>query len=113
LQKVFVESFPAFAAYWDSNCNLHRDGDTWTVHGLRSEFSHFFERHWNEASESILLALFARIEQIIAADPDDRDDVANALCTCFLENLAQTTAGTAIIPFLGPASRRYFADWNG
>lgn len=112
LHRMPVKFFPAFAAVWDSDRNLHRDVNQWTVHGLCVAFSAFFAEQWSETSALVLSDLFNRIETVVAADPDDQDPVANALCTCFLENIAQTDAGSASAPFMGPASRRSFDRWD-
>jgi len=112
LLKAIVGLYPSFSAQWESTDNLSRNGDDFTPHGLCSEFSSFFQSQALPLSEFAARALYQRIEQIIAADQRKTDPVANALCTCFLENIAHTAAGEASIPFMGKESRAFFRHWH-
>lgn len=56
--------------------------------------------------------LFNRIEELVASDANDNNAVANALCTCFLEGIACTPAGSASLPFMGAATLDYFQQWH-
>ena len=111
LLSLFVQHFPEFQARWDSPANLHREGPSFTAHGLCAEFSTHFIECTSPQSEAVA-SFFATIEEIIAKDPLDEDLTANALCTCFLENIAQTIAGRESIQYMGPASKKYFDSWN-
>ncbi len=111
LHKLLVSLFPGFQSQWDAPGNLHREGNSFTPHGLCAEFSSFY-RAQKELSQEASANLFIAIEQVVSADPNDQDPVANALCTCFLENIAKTEAGEASIPFMGSVSATYFEFWH-
>ena len=112
LRRLLVSLFPAFQSQWDAPDNFHRDGEDFTPHGLCSEFSSFFVAEGLPVDETTARQLFTAIEPIVASDPNDKNPVANALCTCFLENIASTNVGEASIRFMGPASRKYFEFWH-
>jgi hypothetical protein len=112
LRGLLVGLFPAFQEQWDQGDNLHRDGDAFTPHGLCSAFSSFYVGQELPLYEPVAKRLFAAIEQVVSADADDKDPVANALCTCFLENIANTSVGEASAQIMGPASRKYFEFWH-
>ena len=104
--------YPPFEQCWNADENLHRDGDDFTAHGVCSAFSSFFQDHALPLNRPAVELLYGTIEQIVAGDPTDNDPVANALCTCFLENISHTQAGEASIPYMGPASRKFFDYWH-
>jgi hypothetical protein len=83
-----------------------------TPHAVCSQFSTFYRNRVTDFAAPEAVALFDMIEVIAAADPDDTDPVANALLTCFLENISATPAGEASIPLMGPRSRRFFLGWH-
>jgi hypothetical protein len=113
LVDLFVELFPQFRRAWDDeNNNMNRNGDDFTAHGVCAEFSHFYIENGLGADSSKLDRLFEKIEEIVACDPEDKDPVANALCTCFLENIAQTPAGEGSIGFMRPESLKFFRFWH-
>jgi hypothetical protein len=112
LLKFLVELYPQFELYWDAESNLHRDGDEFTAHGLCSEFSSFFQDQALPLNGPVTESLYEMIKKIAAADPDDNDPVANALFTCFLENISYTQAVDMSLPYMGPISRRFFGYWH-
>lgn len=112
LRNLLVELYPAFRSQWESAVNLNREGQAFTPHGLCSEFSSFFVEQSLPLNELAAASLFREVEHLVASDPSDKDPVSNALCTCFLENIAQTPVGQASVPFMGPASLRYFEFWH-
>jgi hypothetical protein len=114
LLELLIELFPRFRAQWDDEeNNLSRQGDDFTAHGICAEFSSFFIKQGFSAGPLTIGKLFNKIEELVANDPEDHDPVANALCTCFLENIAQTEAGEKSLVLMGPASRKYFEHWHG
>jgi len=114
LLDVLTDLFPRFRGQWDDlENNMHRNDDEFTPHGICAEFSSYFFEHCASATDETLVRLFAVIEREVASDLQDSDAVANALCTCFLENIAQTQAGNRCVPFMGPASRDFFEHWHG
>lgn len=40
------------------------------------------------------------------------EDVSNAACTCFLENIAGEVQLADVSKYLGPESREFFDQWN-
>ena len=103
--------FPAFSATLADSLFKRNDG-RFTPHGLCAEFSHFYCDHFADLGLAEKVELFRIVETIVAADPCDRNPLANALCTCFLENISCTEAGEASRPLMGPSSRAYFDPWH-
>ena len=112
LVTLFENHYPNFRERWKSDGNVHRDGDAYTAHGVCAEFADFFIEHALRMEPERAEALFRIIESHIANDPTDKDVTANALCTCFLENIAQTEAGEAFKGSMRPVSRKYFEVWH-
>jgi hypothetical protein len=113
LLEFLVDLFPAFRRQWDDEeNNMNRNGDDFTAHGVCAEFSSFYVLHCAAADPAIVSRLFAKIEELVVGDPTDQDPVANAICTCFLENIAQLPAGEMSVRFMGPETRTFFAHWH-
>jgi hypothetical protein len=107
-----VSVFPDFERRWESGDNCSKEGDGYTVHGVCVEFTHYYRQSHKALTNSQKKSLFDFIEECIANDPNDKDQLANALCTCFLENIAGEEPGEASAAFMGKASRTYYAQWN-
>ncbi len=113
LLNFLIELFPEFRAQWDDeHNNMHRNGDDFTAHGVCAEFSSFYIAKGLTASPTNLGSLFQQIEKLVTNDPEDLDPVANAVCTCFIENIADLDVGEKSIPFMGLNSRRFFSHWH-
>lgn len=110
---VLLHEFPEFGSFWNAEDNDHREGEAWTEHGLWSCFAEFLYDGHVVLTGARFERLFAKIERVVARDPNDEDVMANAMCTCFLENLAKTPAGSELREYMGPKSRRYFDAWDG
>lgn len=121
----FIEIAPEFADEWNFKHNYSiRDDGTFTLHGVCSQFSYYFtsqeffkepslvERTGHpDISLSNLKRLFDFIEKNIYIYEVD-NDLDNALCTCFLENIAKSKAGDYARQFMGKKSQRYYDLWN-
>jgi hypothetical protein len=83
-----------------------------TPHAVCSTFTDFYLREPIDYAAAQTSELFATIELIAAADPYDADPVANALFTCFLENISSTAAGEASRPLMGEQSLSFFIGWH-
>ena len=112
LLEFFVSLFPDFEIVWKSEDNLFREGRDYTFHGLCAKFGQYFQEDFCSFSEHQLTKLFRRIEEIIESDKNGKNNLSNAVCTCFLENLAQTETGNFTKKYLGKASKKYFDYWN-
>lgn len=113
LLNFLVDLFPPFRKQWDDeHNNMNRTGDDFTAHGVCAEFSSFYIAHGLAADPSTLDRLFKKLEALVVGDPDDKDPAANAVCTCFLENIAQLPAGEKSIRYMGPETRKFFAHWH-
>jgi hypothetical protein len=111
LTSLLLSLFPGFAQYWDTE-DIHRENDrSFTSHGLMSSFTHYFRSNWQHVSSESLTVFGDEIEKIVAADPNDESEVANAICTCFLENIAGAEAGTALEPYLGKECKVFYDHW--
>jgi hypothetical protein len=112
LLNFFISLYPHFSEWWDAENNYSRRGDEFTVHGVCNEFSQFYQEQTLPLEPNITRSLFEKIEQIVAADLKTGDSTANALYTCFLENISHTDVGEASIPYMGIVSRELFDPWH-
>ena len=111
LLEYFISAFPDFETTWNSERNYFLEGDSFTPHGICAEFSHYFIEHSREFSKEQLKDFFNTIEDLIV-DSEPRSEIDNALCTCFLENIAQTESGEFAKQFMGKRSTKFFDYWN-
>lgn len=112
LLDFLLTQFPAFIGCWEAKDNDYLDGGEFTAHGLCTVFGGFFAARVEKFDEESLKKLFAFIESAILADPEDESEVANALCTCFLEDIAGEEEGEIALPFMSDATRAYFTQWH-
>lgn len=110
LTDFLVALYPLFKPRWDDS--LFREGSGFTYHGVCSEFSHFFKELSLPLNPISSRILFQEIERVLANQSTNYGDLANAWCTCFLENIASTTSGAASIPNMGPSSLSFFKEWH-
>ena len=111
LLEFFISVFTKFETSWKSERNNFIDKNVFTAHGACAEFSHYFKEHFNEFSDDQLKTFFSSIEDLIV-DSEPRTEIDNALCTCFLENIAQTESGELAKQFMGKHSAKFFDYWN-
>jgi len=103
--------FPSFEAAWNSENNYSRDEDVFTSHEICAEFSIYFKENYTGFSNEQLKTLFDKVEKLIE-DSEPSSEIDNALCTCFLENIAQTESGNLAQQFMGKRSKKFFDYWN-
>lgn len=109
--KFFLSLFPEFEKYWDSEGDIYRDGEDFNIYGVCSVFSWYFRDNYLEFSQKNLTTLFQKIEEVLS---DEKElDAANALCTCFLENIAGEEVGRFSREFMGSKSKEFFDFWHG
>ncbi len=96
---VFLDS--DFENMWNSNdnYNVHEDGSS-TICGVLNEFTQYLSSSNDAESKPYLEELFNFVERHV----DDKTDLGGALRTCFLEDLAHTTVGGQLEPFMGSRS---------
>ena len=111
LLKFFTLVFPDFNEVWNSEENYSRDKNVFTSHGVCAEFSHYFIENYITFSIEQLKSLFNKIEELIG-NSEAENEIDNALCTCFLENIAQTESGNLAKQFMGKRSKEFFDYWN-
>lgn len=112
LRLRLLHLFPDFAGQLVDALGRQDDG-SFTPCGLMSEFGTYVRTRIEDFDSEALVDAFALFETIAAADPNDRDPVANAVFTCFLENIAGTQAGEAARHLMGPACAKFFVGWHG
>lgn len=110
LLKFFVSLCPEFEKYWDSEGDIYREGDDYTIYGVCSVFSWYYRDNYSEFSHRNLNTLFQKIEEVVS--DENELDAANALCTCFLENIAGEEVGRFSREFMGSKSKEFFDYWN-
>lgn len=103
--------FPDFKLKWDDPENYFKEDDgSFTVCGVFAEFSHHVRRQFDEMSEETKWSLFRYIENCISGKT--MDDLSNAVCTCFLENLAGENFSARLRSYMGRRSLEYFKQWD-
>lgn len=109
LFSLFIRCCPGFEAHWRSSRNL-ANGQEGDPHALCLEFCSFYIDYAATRAPEGARELFATVEGVIASDPNDKDDVANALCKCFLEPLIGFPAAERSREFFGPTTLEYFTE---
>ena len=113
LLQRFINFAPDFKNRWDSEHNYHRNDDgSSTLHGVCGEFSSFYRETYMTWSDATLNELFEFIEWNLVEPEAEETLLDNALCTCFLENIASEPCGQAAKPFMGRKSRAFFDQWH-
>ncbi len=111
LESLLISIFPGFQQYWDKeDINREEDG-TFTPHGIMSSFFFYYKENYKNFSADMLRKFGNEIEKIVASDPNDTSDVANAICTSFLEMIAGEEEGKVIEPYLGKACKEFYSQW--
>ena len=112
-KEILVSFFPSFEGYWDKeDINREEDG-SFTAHGLLSAFFFFYKENYTGFQESTLRIFASKLEDIVAADPNNESDVANAICTSFLELLDQRQEGKILEKYLGSECASYLRTMRG
>ncbi|WP_226662456.1 hypothetical protein [Microbulbifer aggregans] len=99
-----VAIFPGFEESWKNEDIYREDDGSFTEHSLMACLTDFYRNHFKLYTKSQCIAFSQLMEGIVAPDPDDSDLLANAICTCFLENIAGDKEGEFLRPFLGKLS---------
>lgn len=110
-KNTLVDLFPEFESYWESEDNIYKH-DQFNIHSVTLCFCEYFKFNYKKFTEQQMSRLFEFVEKWVSKDPDDKLLVSNALCTCFLENIAQSEAGDASKKYLGKDSLEYFKKWE-
>jgi len=111
LRDWLVRLFPDFALVFVDNYQYPPD-EVLTSHRVCSAFTDYYRTRIPSFTAPEVIELFRATEVILAADARDGDTIANALCTCFLENVSCTDQGHAGRPLMGPQSLRFFDGWH-
>ena len=109
--------FPYFDRYWRTN-NGHLDENGWSdtpYHALFAEFSHYFRDNIKALDDAKIQQFCDYIEQFVrdARDTATDEDIDNATCTCFLENIGGDAMENKLRCYLGPKSLRFHTNWHG
>jgi hypothetical protein len=114
LLENLVQIAPEFLSVWDNENNLFIDEDgSFSVHGVFTEYSSFIRDNFGLLDENRRKKLFDYIEECVTTDIHSEIGVSNAVCTCFLQNLAgEGTLSNTILNYLGVESKKYFDKWN-
>lgn len=112
-RDALIGLFPAFREYWDDE-DVHREADgSFTAHGLLSSVLFFFRGNYRSLEGTSIERLAEVLEAVVSGDPDDRSDVANAICTSFLELLDENREGGVLEPHLGGHCSRFVVAMRG
>lgn len=111
LEKMLT-LFPEFQRDWDESLFRSESG-VFTLHGLFSEFSHFVPDHFGKMSNEKRRELFNFIESCTRSEDELYNELDEAVCTCFLENIAgEPPLSDEMRSYMGHNSRTYFDFWN-
>ena len=80
-----------------------------SIHGVFSEFSSYFRNNMQILQNPKLRELFRLIELTFRTV----DAVNDAVCTCFLENIAGESFSDVIKPYLGTNSFEFYKKYDG
>lgn len=98
---------PEFSERWHSDDSLFNEDNESTIHGVFAEFSHIVIEQLQRETLENKPELFSFIESIVVKNDND----SNAVCTCFLENIAnrfgESINPDSVIPYLGKASKKF------
>lgn len=111
LKDWLLARFPSFIEMFSDPWYFPPD-KVYTPHGVCMEFTDYYRKHISNYDAPEVIELFAMAETVIAADRLKVDDMANALCTCFLENISCTDEGHAGRRHMGPESISFFDGWH-
>jgi hypothetical protein len=111
LADFLLNLYPSFREQWAGS--LFRDSGRFTVHGVCAEFSNYYAQLPCPSERVAAEALFAEVERVVSAPTTAESETANAWCTCLLENIADTAAGSESAKYMGPASSHFFRQWHG
>ena len=111
LRDWFVQLFPDFAAAFSDKW-YYPDDASFTPHAVCSAFTDYYRNQIPSYTAPEVIELFRVTEVILVADHRDGDTMANALCTCFLENISCTDKGHAGRSLMGLETLRFFDGWH-
>lgn len=106
--ETLIKIIPTFADHWKNDDIYKEDDVSFTPHGLMGSFLDFYQNNHEYLNPQQLSRLCLEFEKIVSADIFDKDPVANAICTMFLELLVDTKLGEKIEPFLGKACKKFW-----
>jgi len=114
LFKTICEITPDFKNYWGKADNYFRnDEGLGTIHGIFAEYSGFIKTNIRNIEDKDMINLFNFVEKCINEEPNSESGISNAVCTCFLENLAgEGDLSNSILKYLGTKSKDYFKKYN-
>ena len=111
LRDWLVRLFPDFALMFVDNYQYPPD-ETLTSHRACSAFTDYYLTRIPSFSAPEVVELFRVTEFVLATQFWNGDTIANALCTCFLENISCTDQGHAGRPLMGAETLRFFDGWH-
>jgi hypothetical protein len=105
--------FPEFCHYWEAE-DVHREDDgSLSAHGLMSSFFLFYQDKYSSFNPVIVSELAGIFEEIVESDPNDQSDVANAICTSFLELVDENREGKVLEKHLGRECEAFLRAMRG
>ena len=126
LLSYFSSMSPDFAAVWRDEGNLNTsESGIFSFAGVCAEYSTYFisqsmfvapslaeAASHPTMADDVMQGLFGFIEAQVSNRREGCNELAGALLTCFVENIAQTPAGDHARKFMGPCTQAYFDEWH-
>ena len=99
VEKTLVKVFPSYASQLEKD----KQDDEWgySLHSLFRDFLHFFSKNEGSFTEKQLKNFAEFVNESVV----EKDDLENAISTCFLEHLSQVNAAKAVKPLLSSQAK--------
>lgn len=109
--ETLTRLFPAFAAqcHYSESLFANEDG-TFTFCGLFCELTEFVRYCFETMPDPERTELFKFVEDCISIH--DNDELDTAVCTCFLENLADGELSLELRRYIGPTALTFLDAWD-
>jgi hypothetical protein len=105
--RQLSDLLPGFKEWWKAENSPAEDGlvdgvyYVWTHHAVMRQFLGFFAQHHSSFTDAQLRGVGEWINRAVA----ERDDVENALATCFLEHMRQVRIDHVLVPYLSRTAK--------
>lgn len=114
VQSKLFALCPDFHVQWerDDNCCKADDG-YFTFCGLFSAFSFYMRQHFFDLPDATRQKVLNFVESCLIEEGEPDNDLDNAACTCFLENLSsEGELSRQLRKYMGPKSTAFFNEWD-
>ncbi|RYG75083.1 hypothetical protein EON80_01815 [bacterium] len=113
MRAELLRIFPDFKTQWEEDGDTFNDeAGNYSYCGLFSVFGWFFRDHFLNMKKEKIQEFCDYIETFVR-DDDIHEDIDNAICTCFLEDVGGEPTTVNLPNYLGPKSLKFYLSWHG